>query len=493
MSSSQAGQAAAGITPNTAALSLKLRNGLVVEVPPSLSAITTYVLLEQEEWFEKEVGFLTHFLKPGMNVIDIGANLGLYSLPMARLVVPGGRVFAYEPGSEARALLERSRDANGFANLDIIGAALSDREGVGHLESATSTELRALGSAGTGDSVRVTNLDLESTVRAWPSVDFIKIDAEGEEERIIAGGQHFFATHSPLVMFEIQAGGKVNEELRSAFSTIGYRIFRQLAGAPILVPDDLRQPLDRYELNLFAAKPDRAQVMAQQGLLVDAVANWTPGPAELDYATSFWRRQSFASVVGRADGNGLSADADYRNALTGYATWRATEQPAAIRCAALAFALRSIRAACARACTPERGSTWARIAWEWGARSECADALQRTLQLLNDVQFKEAFWPGAARFDNVALNGRPLDWFAAAAAEQYERTFSYSSIFGGASPLLSWTCSQSFASAEMERRRVLVAAREGTKPKVPKRLCEPAPDHLNADIWRNGMVPGTVL
>jgi len=63
-------------------------------VPAKLSAITSYVLLEQEEWFEKEIHFLRRFLKPGMTAIDIGANLGVYSLPMASLVGPDGRVFS---------------------------------------------------------------------------------------------------------------------------------------------------------------------------------------------------------------------------------------------------------------------------------------------------------------------------------------------------------------------------------------------------------------
>lgn len=492
MSSPQAGQAGAGTTQSASALRLTLRDGLRIDVPPSLAAITTYVLLEQEAWFEKEIDFLAHYLKPGMTVVDIGANLGVYSLPMARLVSPNGRVFSYEPGGEARTLLERSRDANGLTNLEVVGMALSDSAREGHLEAAASTELRALSYSGAGEPVRITSLDLENAARAWTAVDFIKIDAEGEEEAIIAGGRNFFATHSPLVMFEIQAGGKVNDRLRSAFSTIGYKVFRQLAGAPILVPDERTQPLDQFELNMFAAKPDRVQAMAQQGLLVESIPDWTPEPEQQDHAVSFWRRQAFASVVAPVEGR-LSADADYQNALVSYATWRASDQSATTRCAALAFALKSVRAACARACTAERASTWARIAWEWGARSESVSALQRILQLLNNAQLKEPFWPAAARFDTVAIGAQPLDWFAAAAAEQAERTINFSTTFGGASPLLPWICGQRFASTEMERRRILTSARNKMRPKVPARLCQPAPDHLNAEVWRAGLVPGTVL
>lgn len=493
MSPSTAAQAAMHETRSARPLHLELRDGVTIVVPPTLAGITTYVLLEQEAWFEKEIDFLRAFLAPGMTVIDIGANLGVYSLPMARLVGPSGRVFAYEPGGEARALLEQSRDANGFGNLEILGLALSDGAREGHLGFADSSELRALGDGAGGEPVRITSLDLENAAHGWPTVDFIKIDAEGEEERIIAGAKDFFARHSPLVMFEIKAGNAVNERLRQIYPAMGYKLFRQLVGAPVLVPADLTKPLDGFELNLFAAKPDRAQALAQRGLLVETLSDWRPEPADLKQAVSFWRGQPFASLVALPEGGGLSADSDYQNALVGYAVWRATERPLAVRCAALAYALRNARVACARAATAERASTWARIAWEWGARSESVTALQRLFQLLQGLQLKEPFWPAASRFDDISAGGRPLDWFVAAAAEQHERAFSFSSVFGGASPLLDWLCGQPFASAEMERRRVLAAVGAGKQSRVPQRLCEPGPDHLNAEIWRRGVIPGTIV
>jgi FkbM family methyltransferase len=475
-------------------LELKFFDGVTLAVPATLQSITTYVLLEQERWFEKEIDFLRHWLRPGMTVIDIGANLGVYSLPMARLVGETGHVFAYEPGSEARRLLERSRELNAADNLDISPLALSDREREGRLVFGLSSELNALGEGSAGETVRITSLDREDALRGWPSPDFVKIDAEGEEERILAGGGDFFSRHSPLVMFEIRAADKINENLRALFPAIGYRLFRQLGGAPIIVPDDVHQPLDEFELNLFAAKADRVNALSQQGLLVDEFPDWAPGAESSTVARDFWRRQKFASSIGLPDENIAKGDSEYRNAFAAYAAWRAADQPVAKRCAALAFALRTMRAACARMPSAGRLSTFARVAWEWGARAESVAALRRLLATMQSGQIAlgEPFLPANPRFDALAPGREPGNWFAAAAAEQFERTFRFSTRFGGASPLLTWLCTQPFVCAELERRRVLIAARSGQRLPVPAQLRQVKPNHLNGDIWRAGRVPGTI-
>jgi FkbM family methyltransferase len=474
------------------ALEIKLSDGVRLAVPASLASITTYVLLEQEAWFEKELDFLRAWLKPGMTVIDIGANLGTYSLLMARLVGETGRAFAYEPGTEARGLLERSRDLNGATHLHISPQALSDRPRDGRLVFGASSELNALGERGDGEAIAITSLDAEDAAQNW-TPDFVKIDAEGQEEAILAGGQSFFARHSPLVMFEIKALADVNERLRALFPDMGYRLFRQLAGAPILVPDDATLPLDSYELNLFGAKRDRIDDLARRGLLVDAIAAWTPTDANRRDGHAFWQGQSFTQ---RANMTGWTTpDPVYAAALAAYAAWRATDRPASERCAALAFAVRALKAVCQHAPTPARLSTLARVAWEWGARDASVAALQQLLNVLQGggIRLDEPFWPAAPRFDDMDLGNKPAAWLVAASAEHYERTFSLSSFFGGPTPALDWLCAQRFAARDIERRRVLHAAKAGQRPTVPPSLCVASADHLNADIWRAGLVPGTVV
>jgi FkbM family methyltransferase len=473
-------------------LQIRLSDHVTLAVPPHLDSITTYVLLEQETWFEKELNFVSQWLKPGMTAIDVGANLGVYTLPMARMVGPQGRVFAYEPGSEARNLLEQSREINGASSLEIFPFALSDGEREGRLAWGSSSELNALGHTGKGETVHITSLDIENEKRGWVSPDFIKIDAEGEEERILAGGRLFFARHSPLVMFEIKAGAVTNE-LRAAFATLDYQLFRLLVGAPILVPLDPRAPLDPFELNLFAAKPDRVRSLCDEGFLVNQLSAWEPDSAALSTGLSLLREQPFATAFGRLLDDTGQIDSDYGKVLAAYAVWRTNDLPAQRRFAALLFAYQSLAALCKRAPTTARYSTFARLAWEGGWRNECVKTLRQMAALIqwNPFQPTEPVWPPNPRFDKIVPGDDPALWFATSIAEQLERAQSHSTYFSGVSPWLASLCKQPAVSHEMQRRRVLLQVLRGENPIVPSYLRQAAPDHLNADVWRTGMVPGT--
>ena len=65
-------------------LVLRTQDGALLDLPASLKVITSYVILEQERWFERHLDFLLTCLHADMTVIDIGANVGVYAIPMAK-------------------------------------------------------------------------------------------------------------------------------------------------------------------------------------------------------------------------------------------------------------------------------------------------------------------------------------------------------------------------------------------------------------------------
>ena len=480
-------------------LALKLADGTNILVPRSLDSLTTYVLLEQDCWFEKETAILSWFA-PGMVAIDIGANLGLYSLSIARRVGPQGQVFAYEPGSEPRGFLQESREANALRNLHILPFALSDSRREGRLAFSDTSEMHRLGDEGAGETVRITSLDEEDRAHAWPRIDFVKIDAEGEELRIVEGGRSFFARHSPLVMFEVKAGVEIDHAIPEAFRAINYRVFRLLNGMPLLVPVEPGETVNNYELNLFAAKPDRAASLAAEGRLVEQETAWTPDDLARAAALDLLRGQVFARAF-----ESLFAkrylDSVYLDALAGYAAWRTPRLTAATRYGALQFSFRKLHELCRKAATAARLSTLARVAWEaWEAWEagytsvavEAMDSIQQMMQL-GRLQLVEPFWPANARYDDIAPGEQNLDWFTASILEQFERRSDYSAAYTGVSNRIAALLRLPHTTAEIERRNILPRLKLGECLPVPERLLRAAPDHINAEAWREGLIPNTIV
>jgi hypothetical protein len=128
-----------------------------------------------------------------------------------------------------------------------------------------------------------------------------------------------------------------------------------------------------------------------------------------------------------------------------------------------------------------------------GRRDVGVNALRHFGDLLRrgETRVDEPFWPANPRFDALAPGIRPIEWLACAGLEQFERTFSHSSIFVDTGLNLDWLSQQTFASTEIERRRILRQARAGQQVEVPRRLWLAADDNVNAEVWRSGLVPNT--
>jgi FkbM family methyltransferase len=457
-------------------LCLNLQNGTQLIVPNRLDAITTYVILEQERWFEKEWGFVERLLQPGMTALDIGANLGIYSMGMAKAVGPSGRVYAYEPTSETRARLERSKAINGADNLLVIGSALSDTEREGRIVFGTSSELNQLGEAegGAGEAVHLTSLELEAKRLDWGAIDFIKMDAEGEELKIIAGGGSVFKDGAPIVMFEIEADIGYDPAVGQQFQALGYGLYRLLPDEQHLVPF-VEEERDRFELNLFAVKPEPARNLAQRGMLVaessvgGGAGNWMQFAASLPCRSA---SDLFDQVPSGNDGAGLAA----------YAGWRDVARPINERFGWLQEARRCFAAAVAEERTLARLLSLSRAEFDFGRRSasfdllvECGKAIDRGLMP------HSAFLPVSARYET--LTGDFKTWLSSSCIEALQQRGTYSTYYGRALPQLDWVAGTAFATSEIERRRALSAAVRRLPLSLRRDLRLPAPDHLNAEAW----------
>jgi len=182
-------------------------------------------------------------------VVDIGAHAGQFTKLFAKLA-PRGRVIAVEPQSYARAILRPALRLNGLAHVEIIGQGLSDHPG----EAQIFIPVKRSGSLGFGlaslgdlrqeraaiqETVSLTTLDALADQLGLARLDFIKIDVEGFEGRVLAGATRAITRHRPALLAEMVShhlarAGDTPDGVLAPFRALGYRIFR-LAPAPMLV------------------------------------------------------------------------------------------------------------------------------------------------------------------------------------------------------------------------------------------------------------------
>ena len=456
---------------------LTLVDGVRIVVPDSLFLITSYVLREQQDFFEDELPFVRRLLQPGQKVIDVGANYGVYTLPMAQKVGASGHVWAFEPASSTAQFLRRGIEENGFRHVTLEQQAMSSAPGSAQLAFHDQAELRSIvrGAAPSAGSEEVSVATLDDCMDrfGWQDIELIKIDAEGEEANIIDGAHRFFEVLSPLVQYEVKSGAAANLDLIRHFAAIGYDSYRLLPGLSLLAPFDAESSPDRYLLNAFCCKADRAQRLAARGLLVrsadlagvdgfpgterrpeahDKYA-WRNALAHLPYAAPLvpvW------DLTERAGESGALLQA-----LAHYARCHDALLPMAERVCALRASFLQLRSLCERQPSRLRLASLARVANDYGERGVAVDALARlveSIQQAGAVDPNEPFLAPLERFDSIAPGDALGKWIVAAVLEQLERRERLSTFYAGPAALsrLEAIHALGFGSPEMERRLELV-------------------------------------
>jgi FkbM family methyltransferase len=477
-------------------ITLTIHGGARIRVPDSLDQITPYVLLEQEDWFEDEIRFVRACLAPGSHALDIGANFGVYTVAMAQAVGAQGRVHAFEPTPDTAAALRETVADNDARQVRVHQLAVSDQAGTARLSLHAESELNALSADGEGIEVPTVTLDELAAAQQWPPLDFVKIDAEGHEPQVIAGGARLFREHSPLVMFEVKVGGRLDFTAAQRFAELGYDAYHLMPGPLLLVPFDPRQPADPFLLNLLCCKPDRAQDLVRRGLLAPR-----PAPCELSAraAQAAWGRlhgaMPYASALSLAWPRGpnwfTKQDAKtYLEGLYLYAWSRTGEVDTGQRLGLLMNAHARVAQAVARRGTLPRLLTLARLSWELGRRAEALGALRLATERVDaeaESVRREPFLPPLPRHEQVRPGKSAGDWLTCALAEALEKLGAFSSMFTGTSslPIVESIAHSPLRSPEMERRRQLMRMRAGMQagPQPSPLLAARSDENLNPQYW----------
>jgi FkbM family methyltransferase len=178
-----------------------------------------------------EVHLSTAFEKyctPGMTVIDVGANLGYYSLLASRLVGPSGRVIALEPNSENCRLLLSSLGLNESTNVQLLPVAADTATGWAYYSTHVGSNggLIDSGDLLSHPGVVVPTFRLDDLVDG--TVGFLKMDVEGAEGRVVRGATRIIERDRPIVTTELKdemlrrVSGTTVADYLGYFEALGY-------------------------------------------------------------------------------------------------------------------------------------------------------------------------------------------------------------------------------------------------------------------------------
>ncbi|MBE6199656.1 MAG: FkbM family methyltransferase [Rikenellaceae bacterium] len=196
---------------------------------------------------------LPQLVKQGDKVIDIGANLGYYTCPLADLVGEGGKVYAVEPVPVIFSVLKRNVGKR--KNVELLNYALGEEERA--IEMANDSVASA-GYFGTGrnfvsegelskDAVRFTAQMKRGSelFKGVEKIDFIKCDIEGYERVVLPEMRPLIERHHPTVL--VETDGESRQQMIAMFTELGYSAYMLVGGKEVtLDPESDKDIIFRF-------------------------------------------------------------------------------------------------------------------------------------------------------------------------------------------------------------------------------------------------------
>jgi FkbM family methyltransferase len=179
---------------------------------------------------EPEYDILSSMISAGEWVIDVGANVGNYTMRFAELVGVTGRVIAFEPIPETFSLLAANVQLLRTANVTLVNAAVSEKTSVvsmsiPYFKSGLRNFYQAHLSSSPENGVQVLAMSLDS-LNIANRIALVKIDVEGHEAGVLAGMNEILLRDRPTLIVETDSREIIND-----LETIGYMAER-LEGSP---------------------------------------------------------------------------------------------------------------------------------------------------------------------------------------------------------------------------------------------------------------------
>jgi FkbM family methyltransferase len=216
---------------------------ILLSVPASLQSYTTRCLLAEGDWFERELEFWRQYIQPGMTVVDIGANVGIYAFSAAQRVGEQGMVYAIEAHSAAVDCLDETCRVNQIENVKVFKNAVGDLNGQVRLVLQSNSELNYIVTDLDPidpdieiDEVTCVTLDIFVQQLGIDRVEVIKISTEGNELAVLMGCERILTEFAPTIIYNSYTTKGINLAAAEYLLDRGYELFRYQPYLQQLIP-----------------------------------------------------------------------------------------------------------------------------------------------------------------------------------------------------------------------------------------------------------------
>jgi len=164
-------------------------------------------IIETGIFENRSTDLLPFLVKDGDVVLDVGANIGYYSVLISKLIGKSGHIYAFEPTKHFRPVLKRNIDENNINNVEVLSYGLSNT--IQELEidigpsSATMHSPEGYDRVISKETIKLSTLEAFVKERNINKIDFIKIDVDGHEPLFFEGAWRVLDAYSPIVLCEI--------------------------------------------------------------------------------------------------------------------------------------------------------------------------------------------------------------------------------------------------------------------------------------------------
>ena len=201
-------------------------------------------LSEYGEWSESEVELIKGVVPNNDVIIEIGSNIGTHTVPLAKHLSNGGKIYSFEPQSQNRRLLEQNIKDNDIENVKISKIAISSGAGKAYMNTFANDKLSNYGDArifrdefDNSECVQVKTLDefFYNNYAGENSVRLIKFDVQGQELNVIIGSEKLINEYKPILYLE-NDNAETSKKLIDKIKSLGYIMFWHLP--PLFNPNN---------------------------------------------------------------------------------------------------------------------------------------------------------------------------------------------------------------------------------------------------------------